>query len=119
MNIDEINNTITELENGDTTFVNCQKLASLYIVREHYCKECDTVDREVRDILPAYKSYCATKSAYQKHLVAPESVQYAMQSVCKEVKDLIFLMYSNSDMEREREMIFECIQSVYESFADR
>ena len=36
LNIAEIENTIQELENGNTTFDSCIKLASLYIVREHH-----------------------------------------------------------------------------------
>ena len=31
MNIQEINNTIIELENGDTTFASCQKLSPVLI----------------------------------------------------------------------------------------
>lgn len=39
MNINEINEAIRELENGPTTYHNCMKLASLYIVRDEYGKE--------------------------------------------------------------------------------
>lgn len=35
MNIDEINREILTLEKGQTTFVNCEKLAQLYVVRDH------------------------------------------------------------------------------------
>ena len=35
MNMKEINNTIYELENGETTHASCQKLAALYIVKDH------------------------------------------------------------------------------------
>lgn len=35
MNIDEINREILTLEKGETTFVNCEKLSQLYIVRDH------------------------------------------------------------------------------------
>ncbi len=38
MNIHEINEAIRELENGPTTYHNCMKLASLYIVRDMYGK---------------------------------------------------------------------------------
>ena len=36
INIDEINETISELEQGDTTFATCQKLAALYTVRDNF-----------------------------------------------------------------------------------
>ena len=119
MNLEEINNTITELENGDTTFVNCQKLASLYIVRDNYGKGNQPLDKEVREILPAYRHYCEIKGQYQKHLIPQESVQVAMSSVCKEIQDLLFLIYSNSDMEQEREMMLRCVQDTWNSFAEK
>ena len=48
MNVSEITNTIIELENGDTTFASCEKLASLYIVRDHLST--DEVITEYNDI---------------------------------------------------------------------
>lgn len=35
MDIDEINRTILMLEDKDTTYATCEKLADLYIVRDH------------------------------------------------------------------------------------
>lgn len=35
LSIDEIENTILDLENHDTTFSTCEKLAWLYIVKDH------------------------------------------------------------------------------------
>lgn len=35
ISIDEINKTILDLEQHDTTFATCEKLAWLYIVRDH------------------------------------------------------------------------------------
>lgn len=39
MNMNEINEAIRQLEDGPTTYHNCMKLASLYIVRDMYGKE--------------------------------------------------------------------------------
>ncbi len=36
MDINEIEEEILKLESGATTFTNCQKLASLYIVRDYF-----------------------------------------------------------------------------------
>lgn len=121
MNLIEIDNTIAELENGETTFVNCQKLASLYTVRDHIRGDqaAEDVVEEVLDILPAYRSYCDIKAQFQKHQLPPESVPLALSSVCTEIKELIFLIYSNSDMESERSMMVECLKSLWTSFADR
>ena len=38
MNMKEIENTIYELENGETTYQKCQKLANLYVVKDHMAK---------------------------------------------------------------------------------
>jgi acyl carrier protein len=35
LSVEEIDRTILELENKDTTFANCEKLAWLYTVRDH------------------------------------------------------------------------------------
>ena len=51
MDIKDINRTIAELEQDSTTFENCEKLASLYIVRDKFSQE------EVDDILPQYLKY--------------------------------------------------------------
>lgn len=36
IDLDEINKTILQLEERDTTYATCEKLADLYIVRDHY-----------------------------------------------------------------------------------
>ena len=76
LDLEEINNTIEELENSRTTYDNCLKLASLYIVRENISpKEKPDTDenkaiyndvvKEYSDILPAYSDYCESKRKYQ------------------------------------------------------
>ena len=121
MNIEEINNAITALENGETTFASCQKLATLYVVRDHLCEspQIESVDAEIQEILPTYKSYCSIKAQFQRHQLPPESVPLALSSVCTEIKDLILLIYSNSDMESERAMMTECLKSLWTSLTDR
>lgn len=39
LDLKEIHEEIAKLEKGDTTYRNCEKLAILYIVREHYKPE--------------------------------------------------------------------------------
>lgn len=39
LDMQEVENAITELENGQTTYANVQKLANLYTVRAHSCGE--------------------------------------------------------------------------------
>ena len=120
MNLTEIENTIEELESGETTFVNCQKLASLYTVRDHF-REQDQAANVVprRSVLQTYLDYCEIKGQYQKHMLPAESVAESLGYVCEELKELIGLLYSNSDMEMERNMLIECVQSLGVAFEDR
>lgn len=107
LNINEVNNTITELENGDTTFASCQKLASLYIIRDNF-KHAETkneVEHELADILPQYKEYCNIKRRYQLKELTESAVITAMQGVCKEITEFIQMLYGSTDMPEERTMI--------------
>lgn len=113
MDITEIENTIKSLESGETTFANCQKLASLYVVFDHLKTAGD-----VKDSLPAYKNYCEVKCQYQKHQTSEVNVVTSISAVCKELKSLIHLIYSNSDMPEERKYITDCLQSTYQEFLE-
>lgn len=62
LNLEEINNTIEELECGDTTFSACSKLASLYIVRDKLSEKVDLVpesniDEQISDIQNLFVTY--------------------------------------------------------------
>ena len=64
LDMNEIYNTIEDLENENLTFDICTKLASLYILRE-YNKPADEVITEYNDILPSYRKFCDIKRGYQ------------------------------------------------------
>ena len=110
LDITEINNTIEELENGSTTFDNCLKLASLYIVRDNYKQ--DEVEEELDDILPAYRKYVDIKTKFQLHETTQEAVIFSLETVCSELKELIITLYKCADFEQEREVIKSCITEV-------
>ena len=110
LNITEINNTITELENGDTTFANCQKLASLYIVRDKF--PVNAVEHELSDILPQYKNYCAVKRKYQLNELTVDAVINSVNGVCKEIQEFIEILYGSTDTPEERERIRQMIQNL-------
>lgn len=121
LEIDEINNTIAELENGSTTFDSCIKLAALYTVREYYVSRQDTpsensacaeVKKELSDILPHYESYCDTKRKYQLGQVGKEHVIRSIQTVCKEISEFINSLYNHTDMEEEREILFSTLNLI-------
>lgn len=110
LDIADIENTISKLESGSTSYDNCLKLASLYIVRDYYNKEethITPVEKEYNDILPSYNSYCDIKKQYQMNLLPKDSVLAAMQNLSKEIKEFLLIIYSSTDTQEERDMMKE------------
>lgn len=113
MDLDIISDTIKELESKETTFFNCQNLAYLYIVRDHYNPrtaqlvpiETLEVQRELSDILPQYKIYKSVKKKYQMSETSKSAVTESMRDVCREITEFIETLISCSDMPEEREQI--------------
>lgn len=124
LNLDEIQNTIEELENGATTFENCRNLASLYIVdkiyRERHEKQTnavsDDVATELGDILPQYHLYCEVKRKYQLHELTREAVVLAISDVCIEIKEFIQSLYSHTDMPEERDQLKKLVKDLGGAF---
>lgn len=121
MNLEEINNTIEALENSSTTFGNCEKLASLYICREHLTKAPPPetniqVEQEYSDILPQYRQYCSVKRRYQLHEISDEPVISSMMRVCTEIKEFIQILYSNTDTENERIQIHNMLSELSSNY---
>lgn len=103
MDIKDINRTIQELKEDSTTFENCERLAHLYIVREHLFT--DEVQNEFDDILPQYIKYTDMKRKYQLGEISEQAIEKQVKSVCKEVSEFIHTLYSSTDMPIEREHI--------------
>lgn len=113
INLDMINNTIEELENADTNFSNCEKLASLYIVKRFYKEqENDVVEEEFHDILPQYKKYCDIKRQYQLGETSQERVLSTLESVCTEIQEFFQTLYSSTDIPEERLIIRKLIEKL-------
>ena len=90
LDLDLINNTITELENGDTTFVSCERLASLYIVRDKMTQVSDTnMSASVGDMIE-----CDSNIEIKSPL---NNMQSADVGVEKELSDILpqYTMYCN------------------------
>ena len=118
LDLQEINNTIESLENGITTFDVCNKLASLYIVREYMQKSAhnNNVETELKDILPRYREYCDIRRRYQLGEVGEIAVQNAMQYVCKEIKEFMQSLYTSTYNDSERAMLRNLIADLKEVF---
>ena len=116
MNMQEIEDSIIELENGATNFNNCQKLASLYIVKEHYINKnkslVNSVITELNDILPQYKTYKEVKTKYELHELPKERLILSMSYVCQEIKEFLQTLYSSSDMEEERDLLRQMLSNL-------
>ena len=119
LDLREIENTIEMLENGDTTFVNCEKLASLYTVRDHLTNQQeDETEKEISDILPSYRVYADTKIKYQNHEVTEEAVVSTLHLLCVEVIDLIKILYTSTEMVEERQEIGKLIGELTNMYAN-
>lgn len=113
LDMETIENTIDELEHGDTTFDSCLNLASLYIIKENFRNgrysrtknaENSTIS-ELVDILPMYRKFCEIKRKYQLREQPKEMVIEAIQNVCVEIREFIMTMFYYADIEEEKEEI--------------
>lgn len=100
----EIENTIQQLENGETTFDACMKLASLYTVRDrlYQSTESDSTEEELQDILPQYKVYKDIKMKYQLQEVTQDKVLSSLDLLCTEIKEFLHMLYNSTDLAEER-----------------
>lgn len=116
MNIEDVESTIVKLENEDTTFENCEKLASLYIVRDYYLKSLkqagNEAEHELNDILPQYKKYVELKRRYQMSEISEKPIENSIKAVCKEISEFIKIMYQCTDMPIEREYIKKMLNNL-------
>lgn len=113
LDMNMVNSTISELEHADTTFTNCDKLASLYIIRQFSTfkdnEVQDKVTEELSDILPHYSIYCNKKRDYQLNKVGEDVMIDSLQTVCKEIYEFMQTLYSSTDMIDERAIIVSLI----------
>lgn len=117
LDLQEINNTIESLEESNTTFDVCNKLASLYIVREYMQKSAhNNVETELKDILPRYREYCDIRRRYQLGEVGEIAVQNAMQYVCREIKEFLQTLYTSTYNDSERTLLRNLITELKEVF---
>ncbi len=103
LNLEEIDNTIEELESGDTTFSVCDKLASLYIVKEHMTKAKDLVpesniDEQIEDIQALFVNYMSNRTSenLEKMLSTIYNMISELYHTCSDSKEkMLFKKFTN------------------------
>ncbi len=124
MTLEVINDMIQDIEQSDNSLSNARSLASLYILRLVYEKRLktqinashDNVQRELDDILPSYNYYIDTKRRFQLKELDKNLVIEALKDVCIEIKEFIQILYSNTDIQTERDTIKEMLSDLNKQF---
>ena len=115
----EVNDAIKELQESSLTLSNARNLSALINVRDYLQNVTqsvpDSLERELNDILPQYKEYCAVKRQYQLGRATDDSVVASMRLVCKEVKEFLLILYQNTDTQIERNMIKRMLKETEEA----
>ena len=119
LDINEINGTIKQLEDGETTFSNCNKLAVLYTVRDYMTGKSaapelsNEVTEELSDILPCYKTYHEAKEKYRLREIAEQPVIVAMNQLCREIKEFMLSLYKGADTDDEKNQLKQMVKEVH------
>lgn len=111
IDLEEIDNTIKELESQKLTFDVCQKLANLHTVRQYYQTD-DEVVEEYNDILPSYQKFCEVKRKYQLSEIPEKFVYEQLELLCSEVSEFLKTLYYNTDTQKERDIIEEMLKNI-------
>jgi len=112
MNMQEISDTIEELENGPTTFDSCIKLSALYNVRDNLHSD---TQKELEDVLPQFRMYVAVKAKYQLGELHEEDLKFAMRSMCRDIEEFLETLYNNTELQGERDIIHKMLSDLLES----
>lgn len=119
MNLAEVNDAIKELQESSLTLSNARNLSALINVRDYLQNSAqrkpDSLERELNDILPQYREYCAVKRQYQLGRATEDLVVASMRLVCKEVKEFLLILYQNTDTKIERNMIKRMLSETEEA----
>ena len=118
MTLQNLNDLIEELEQAESSLSNIRNLSSLYIVRKEMIENIkyDKVQTELNDILPSYIDYVITKKKFQLNELTEQAVFISMNTLCKEIREFIQSLYSNTDTPKEREILKNLITQLKETF---
>lgn len=114
MNLATINELIDELEQSETSLSNVRNLSALYNVKTHLIgtSNYDSVERELKDILPSYRQYIDSKRRYQLKEITLENVHINMKKLCQEIREFIQTLYSGTESQEERTILKKMIKDM-------
>lgn len=115
MELKQINDLIDELEQSESSLSNIRNLSALYNVKTHLIgtKEYDSVERELKDILPSYRQYIDSKRRYQLKEITIERVYINMKKLCQEIKEFLQTLYSGTDSQEERDILNQLFKDMH------
>lgn len=114
MDLITVNELIDELEQSETSLSNVRNLSALYNVKTHLIgtSNYDSVERELKDILPSYRQYIDSKRRYQLKEITLENVHINMKKLCQEIREFIQTLYSGTDSQEERTILKKMIKDM-------
>lgn len=109
MNIQDIEESIVQLEESTTTFDNAFKLASLYILRDNLKPGLkpmvNNVEGELNDILPQYRHYIEVRRNFQLGKTTEKEMLKVLSYLCQEIKEFLQALYASTASPQEQELL--------------
>ena len=109
ISIEELNEEISLVENETPTHTSMQKLAAMYIVRDHMSEPSNVVVAEYKDILPSYTLYCTNKKKYKMGEITDAPVMQSMNNLSREIKEFLQALYTSTESDTERQSLFSAL----------
>ena len=74
-----------------------------------------SIDKEYADIQPRYHEYCDVKREYQQNNIPVSALETSVVYLCKEIKEFMQVLYSNSDTEFEKTAFENVLREMLDS----
>ena len=74
-----------------------------------------SIDKEYADIQPRYHEYCDVKREYQLNNIPVSALETSVVYLCKEIKEFMQVLYSNSDTEFEKTAFKNVLREMLDS----
>lgn len=118
MDLQEIDDLIARMENGQITDFTYVELASLYIIREHLTKPVETmVDGVSEEILPCYCTYIDKRRRQQRKELSEDACISDLDELCCEIQDFIEALYLQCLLGKERRRVLKMLDDLKAKFS--